>query len=577
MERKRPVNLSQEQLAAVLATEKHVVVASVAGSGKSRVIVERIKHVISQGTDPKRICMVTFTVTAAKEIQNRLVCQQCGGAGFWPEPVGVQGDNQPVQCQCFGEPLRLGYCGTLHGLLLKAIRHSPHLVGYSTQPSVLNEEAAETMLEEAAKESRWTGSLEELRKAAARTIRKKGALSKLEAAAVHYQQKLVDAGLVDYDGILRLGLEMAYSEEFPFKFDHLLVDESQDSAVIDFEIYDAMGVENTFFCGDFAQRIYSFRGSSDGFEKLCQSKDATLYKLQDCYRCSLEVCAAANNLTNHLPANLGQKNISVIGAQGPVVVASYSTAQEELAGLAAKLAERNGIGLCSFNDSAVLLRTNVLVDFYRNGLRAAGIPVKAHKSGAKPEGWPQAQAIVALCGSPTNDRLALGYIAAAHGQQNAAKAKSKAAEQMGSVYEACPELFTDIGDPFKMMACAGIPEMAIAKAEALMDTLPDGSDWSDLAMAMLKDEPDKEVGEGVYLGTAHSAKGREWKAVFAPAFEQQVIPARRDVLEEMRLAYVIFTRAKVFLNISYCSERANFYTWKVEKCDPSEFIRKAGL
>lgn len=233
------MNLSHEQLAAVHATEKHVVVASVAGSGKSRVIVERIRYVISQGTDPQRICMVTFTVTAAKEIQNRL------------------GD------------VRLGYAGTLHGLLLKAIRHSPHLVGYSTQPSVLNEEAAETMLEEAAKESRWTGSLEELRKAAARTIRKKGALSKLEAAAVHYQQKLVDAGLVDYDGILRLGLEMAYSEEFPFKFDHLLVDESQDSAAIDFEIYDAMSVENTFMVGDPNQRIFSFRGSSDGFEKMC--------------------------------------------------------------------------------------------------------------------------------------------------------------------------------------------------------------------------------------------------------------------------------------------------------------------
>jgi superfamily I DNA/RNA helicase len=547
VERKRPVNLSHEQLAAVHATEKHVIVASVAGSGKSRVIVERIRYVISQGTDPQRICMVTFTVTAAKEIQNRL------------------GD------------VRLGYAGTLHGLLLKAIRHSPHLVGYSTQPSVLNEEAAETMLEEAAKESRWTGSLEELRKAAARTIRKKGALSKLEAAAVHYQQKLVDAGLVDYDGILRLGLEMAYSEEFPFKFDHLLVDESQDSAAIDFEIYDAMGVENTFFCGDFAQRIYSFRGSSDGFEKLCQSKDATLYKLQDCYRCSLEVCSAANNLTNHLPANLGQKNISVIGAQGPVVVASYSTAQEELAGLAAKLAERNGIGLCSFNDSAVLLRTNALVDFFRNGLRAAGIPVKAHKSGGKPKGWPQAQAIVSLCGSPANDRLALGYISAAFSGSDAAKAKSKAAQQMGSIYEACPELFADLGNPFKMMTLARVPEEAIAKAEALRDALPEGSDWSDLAMAMLKDEPDKEVGEGVAVKTIHGAKGMEWQAVFLPAFEQQVIPARRELDEETRISYVAFTRAKVFLDISYCAERANTYTRKVEKCDPSEFIRKAGL
>jgi len=301
-----------------------------------------------------------------------------------------------------------------------------------------------------------------------------------------------------------------------------------------------------------------------------------LYTLQDCYRCSTEICSAANSLTSHLPAIVG-KNISVIGSKGPVVVAAHKTAQEELACVASMLSNRNTTGACSFNDSAVLLRTNALVDFFRNGLRAAGISVKAHKSGGKPKGWPQAQAIVALCGSPANDRLALGYISAAFSSSDASKAKSKAAAQMGSIYEACPEMFADLGDPFKMMALARVPEEAIAKAEALRDSLPEGSDWSDLAMAMLKDEPDKEVGEGVYCGTAHSAKGREWLAVFLPAFEQQVIPAKRDFSEELRLGYVMFTRAKVFLDISYCAERANFYTRKVEKCDPSEFIQKANL
>jgi superfamily I DNA/RNA helicase len=173
--------------------------------------------------------------------------------------------------------------------------------------------------------------------------------------------------------------------------------------------------------------------------------------------------------------------------------------------------------------------------------------------------------------------LALGYISAAFSGSDASKAKSKAAAQMGSIYEAVPELFADLGNPFKMMALARVPEEAIAKAESLRDALPEGSDWSDLAMAMLKDEPDKDVGEGVHVGTIHSYKGREALAVFLPAFEQQVIPAKRELAEETRLAYVAFTRAKVFLDISYCSERANFYTRKVEKCDPSEFIRKANL
>jgi superfamily I DNA/RNA helicase len=233
------VNLSHEQHAAVHATEKHVVVASVAGSGKSRVIVERIKWLISQGVPAQKICMVTFTVAGATEILKRL------------------------------EGVQLGFCGTLHGMLLKALRLVPHHVGYSTSPAVLSEEAAEKLMEEAAEESRWKGSLEELRKCASRTIRKKSALSKLEVAAVHYQQKLVDENLVDFNSVLRLGLELVYSEKFPFRFEHLLVDESQDSAAIDFEIYDAMGVENTFMVGDPNQKIMGFRGASDEFFKMC--------------------------------------------------------------------------------------------------------------------------------------------------------------------------------------------------------------------------------------------------------------------------------------------------------------------
>jgi len=233
------MTLSPEQHAAVHATEKHVVVASVAGSGKSRVIVERIKWLISQGVPAQKICMVTFTVAGAMEIQKRL------------------------------EGVKLGFCGTLHGMLLKAIRHSPHHVGYSTSPAVLSEEAAEKLMEEAAEESRWKGSLEELRKCASRTIRKKSALSKLEVAAVHYQQKLVDENLVDFNSVLRLGLELVYSEKFPFRFEHILIDEAQDSAAIDFEIYDAMGVENTFMVGDPNQKIMGFRGASDEFFKMC--------------------------------------------------------------------------------------------------------------------------------------------------------------------------------------------------------------------------------------------------------------------------------------------------------------------
>jgi ATP-dependent DNA helicase Rep len=265
------MTLSPEQLAAVTATEPCVVVSSCPGSGKTRVIVERIHHLIQSGVSPERICVVTFTHAAAKEIQERLQCKTCGGSGVVTgvDP-GVSPEAYSFQCpNCRGCPLKLAHAGTLHQLLLKAIRKTPSVCGYSSPPSVLNEAGAEELLKESMAEIRYKGSLKEVRERAARVMDALEPADKVDIIAAYYQQKMVDAGVIDYDGILRCGLMMIRAGKWPFQFEHLVVDEAQDSSDMDFCIYEEMPVVNRYFCGDADQRIMSFRGASERFGKMC--------------------------------------------------------------------------------------------------------------------------------------------------------------------------------------------------------------------------------------------------------------------------------------------------------------------
>ena len=99
---------------------------------------------------------------------------------------------------------------------------------------------------------------------------------------------------------------------------------------------------------------------------------------------------------------------------------------------------------------------------------------------------------------------------------------------------------------------------------------------------MSRDENhESEMGSGVTVTTAHSAKGREWTVVFLPSFEKGIFPTGRkdtDLEEERRLAYVAFTRAKEALHISHCEERVP--AWgdrRPQPSEPSQFIKEAGL
>lgn len=552
------MTLSPQQLSAVQAVESSVVVLSCPGSGKTRVLVERIRHLLKSGVRADQICVVTFTSAAAHEIQERL------------------------QTEADALPPSLGYAGTLHSLLLRAIRAVPHLCGYSSPPTVASDDLSEELWQEAITETRCRESLKALRTCAALPLPTGRSLSKLESCAAHYCQKLVEAGLVDYDGILRLGLGLAQSRQLPLRFTHLLVDEVQDSGAMDAAIYQAFPASSKFFVGDEDQSIYGFRGGDPAYlRSLAKNPAVGLYKLEGCYRCSSEITTAASSVISHVPGRVDKQTISIPGPKGGITVDRFENPQGEIARIAMLISRYADGGSAPLNEVAVLLRTNALVDIYRDGLRAHGIRLKERRGEALPADWSKAQSIVALCAEPGNDRLALDYIRMLSGDTEAKRIKLLAAEQMGSIQNVC-ELVANterghLSHAVKMMVKVGIPAATIEAVQKLAEAVPDQS-LSELAVAMIHERPEAEVGDGVHVGTIHSYKGREANDVYLPAFEQQVFPAKRPLDEERRLCFVAFTRARNRLHLSYCNERPSQYgSRKPEPAQPSQFIAEANL
>ena len=128
----------------------------------------------------------------------------------------------------------------------------------------------------------------------------------------------------------------------------------------------------------------------------------------------------------------------------------------------------------------------------------------------------------------------------------------------------------DLNDAIAEMVQCGVP---VATIEAIEKLHAESGSLDELLLAMQRPDEDQS-GDGVYVGTVHSFKGREANDVYLPGFEDQTFPARRNLSDEVRLAYVAITRARNRLLVSWCEERINSYTKRTEQMQPSRFIQQ---
>jgi DNA helicase-2/ATP-dependent DNA helicase PcrA len=549
-------SLDPHQLAAAESTAPVTIVSANPGAGKTRTLCAAILTTISRGASPKDIVCLTFTNAGANELADRL------------------------------GHIKLGFLGTLHGYCFRLLQRFGKILGYRHGSiNLIDEKTSEELLRDVAKRFRYKGSDKALFA---------GRDPQAQLCWKEYHFTLKKNNLVDYDGVLREAIELlgtpVQGESWGLpKF--LFVDEAQDSALADWEIYDLLKAAYVFIVGDTDQSIFAFRGAHpSGFiERWNQGSSASCYTLSTNYRSCVSVCATATKLisnnVNRIPKNVEPWRRD----EGETLYTLHRNDAAERGSVCLQIQEKHQA--YSYSDIAILCRTNRLCEEFRQVLEQNGIPM--HTSGAAdlPADFRHCVDVLSLIADPYNDIIAEKVAKESESPKKIADGKRTASTEGISLahvlWGLCPaDTFGYDNDPASLISALPLWNVDMETCELIAERIKQlpmpNPTLTDLRHDLFNhDKWAKTDGDshGVTVCTIHSAKGREFPIVFLPAWEQGVLPSLRadaDLEEERRLAFVAITRAADECHISSVSQRRQ--NWGgVKESQPSIFIKEAGL
>jgi DNA helicase-2/ATP-dependent DNA helicase PcrA len=382
-------DLNAAQKAAVTTLRGPLLLLAGAGTGKTRVITYRIARLIERGTPPDRILAVTFTNKAAHEMKERALALLREGhgrgrkrhAGFTPE------------------------ISTFHSLCVRILRRNIRQLGYPERFAIYDRGDQESLARQALREIRvghetlrpgdllhWIGTWKskgaDPQQAEQLAVQAKSDKPLLAARAYDkYQSALRAAGAVDFDDLLLLTervlsrfAEVRSAEAG--RFDHILIDEYQDTNALQYGIVCilAAGHRNLCVVGDDDQSIYGWRGAEVthilNFKR--DWPEARVIKLEENYRCRAPILDLANalisrNRTRHdktlRPARQGGAPPRFLRCDDDQLEAQ--TVANEILQLLQGAANRSP---SQPRDIAVLFRTNEQTGAFEVELRRLRIP-----------------------------------------------------------------------------------------------------------------------------------------------------------------------------------------------------------
>jgi len=368
--------LNDDQRAAVTAPLGPVLVLAGAGSGKTRVLTHRIIWVIqAEGASPHSILAVTFTNKAAAEMRGR-VEQLLGmpGGGMW--------------------------IGTFHGIAHRLLRLHWREAGLVQGFQILDSEDQQRLIKKLIKaqnldESRWVprevqsfinSHKDEGRRP--KDIKDKDDPTRAQFIRLYadYEAACAKAGVVDFAELLLRAYELwrdnaSLLAHYRQRFRHVLVDEFQDTNSIQYAWLKLLvGKEGyPFAVGDDDQSIYRWRGAK--VENLHQFRrdysTAVLCRLEQNYRSTGAILAAANGLISHNSGRLG-KNLWTSGAQGdPIRLYAAFNERDEAEFVTHRIRDWVAHG-GTRREIAILYRSNAQSRVFEEAFISGRIPYKVY-------------------------------------------------------------------------------------------------------------------------------------------------------------------------------------------------------
>ena len=364
--------LNTQQRSAVDYCAGPLLVLAGAGCGKTRVITEKIAYLIRhQGIDPSKIFAITFTNKAAKEMRERVAT--------------LVAESELLHVSTFHA---LG----LH-ILQTDIRHTPYQHGFSILDStethkILQELVPAGIRKEAIYQLQW--QISTWKNAGRMPSEVTDAPPLIQETYQRYQDYMQAINALDFDDMILQPLRLLtiYQEalvRWQNKVGYLLVDEYQDTNASQYRLLKLLvGNKGGLTCvGDDDQSIYGWRGAQpENLQLLSQDFPALkVINLEQNYRSSKTILAAAHGLIEHNPHPFEKKIWSDLGQGDLIRVNAFETAEQEAMQIAADIEYKKiSLGL-NYGDFAVLYRSNHQARIFEQVFRSQQVPY--HLSGGR--------------------------------------------------------------------------------------------------------------------------------------------------------------------------------------------------
>lgn len=363
--------MNAPQREAVKYLDGPLLVLAGAGSGKTRVITQKISYLIDEaGYNPKEIAAITFTNKAALEMQERVA--------------------KLMQ----GKSIKGLTIATFHSLGLQMLRAEAALLGYKPQFSILDSSDSFKILADVLA----TTDKQLLRKTQWQISNWKNAFINPDqakatadeelthaAAKVYqiYQQTLKAYQAVDFDDLIKLPVELFETHEealnkWQRKLQYLLIDEYQDTNACQYKLVKMLtGVRGQFTAvGDDDQAIYGWRGADvENLRQLTTDfSKLKVIKLEQNYRSTVRILRAANQVISNNPKLFEKKLWSELGTGDLLQVTACMSDEHEAKSVVTKLQAHKFTNRTCFKDYAILYRGNHQARILEKELRDQKIP-----------------------------------------------------------------------------------------------------------------------------------------------------------------------------------------------------------
>ena len=625
----KTMKLNPQQQAAVEYLGGALFVLAGAGSGKTRVITEKIAYMITQaGYKPHHIAAITFTNKAAKEMQERVSAR-----------LGREQTRGLTVC-------------TFHSLGMRILREEAQHIGYKKNFSILDasdsariigellgSSGREAVFKAQHQISLWKNNLQtpEVAFQAADDDWAKQ-IAQVYAA---YQATLENYQAVDFDDLIRLPtLLLQQNSEVRLKWQqrlqYLLIDECQDTNACQYALMRALvGLEGRFTAvGDDDQSIYAWRGANmENLRRLQEDyPQIKIIKLEQNYRSTARILKVANHVIANNPKLFPKTLWSQLGEGEVVRVVACQSETHEAEFVAQQIARNKLIYGANFADFAILYRGNHQARLFEDALRSARIPyqISGGQSFYDKAEIKDVLSYLRLLANPDDDPAFLRAATTPKrgiGDTTLGKLNDYAKQHECSLFQAAQSMealaalsaknreavqqFVYLMQDYQARAAAddagevvqnllqeieyesylaGADEGGKA-AEMRWQNVQDLAGWlakkgeegeknlieltqTIALMTLLEGRDDGEV-DAVKMSTLHASKGLEYPFVYLVGCEEGLFPHADSVEagaleEERRLMYVGITRAKQQLTLTHCIKRKRQGTFVVP--EPSRFI-----